>query len=449
MTDVIVYDVLCGQGKSTEIMNYMLNNPDNKYCYIAPYLTECHRFAGTKFNPKDDRKKPLFIEGSKKDYEYVDVKDDELVEKKKLLNFRHPDNRNKDGSKVTSLCNLMSNGNNVVSTHALFTELGSSVLDCAKDYTLIIDETVNIYEIDSSLKDVLWCLKRKIMYLDEDGITLRFDRNNLGDCVNDEEDAAIGSRYEDLAFQCDLGQLLYIDGKVIIWELSVELIKAFKKVIILTYMFKGSEMYNYFKKKGVDFTYAKLSRENVLTAKDVAHLIEVVDDHKLNLVGEYPTALSASGVKGGESDKNKRPLTKEATKTALKNNLHNLFNQRWKAKAKDRMWTSFDDTRKFIASGKYENQFLAFNYKATNDWKEVHHVAFLLNVYMNPMIKRACSDRGLDASKEADELYAISTLIQFVFRSACRAGEKIKLYLPSSRMRDLLERWKKGEFDEV
>ena len=449
MTDVIVYDVLCGQGKSTEIMNYMLNNPENKYCYIAPYLTECHRFAGTKFNPKDDRKKPLFVEGSKKDYEYVDAKDDNLVEKKKQLNFRHPDNRNKDGSKVTSLCNLMSNGYNVVSTHALFTELGSSVLDCAKDYTLIIDETVNIYEIDSSLKDVLWCLKRKIMYLDEDGITLRFDRNNLGECVEDtDEDVAIGSRYEDLAFQCDLGQLLYIDGKVIIWELSVELIKAFKKVIILTYMFKGSEMYNYFKKKGIEFSYAKLSKENVLTAKDVAHLIEVVDDHKLNLVGEYPTALSASGVKGAESDKNKRPLTKEATKNALKNNLHNLFNQRWKAKAKDRLWTSFDDTRKFIAGGKYENQFLAFNYKATNDWKEVHHVAFLLNVYMNPMIKRACADRGLDASKEADELYAISTLIQFVFRSAVRKSEPIKLYLPSSRMRDLLERWKNGEFDE-
>lgn len=447
MTELVVYDVLCGQGKSTEIMNYMLNNPFQKYCYIAPYLTECHRFAGTKFDVKDSRKKPLYANYDERLYDYVDKEDDILIERKKVLNFRHPDNRNKDGSKITSLCNLMSSGSNVVSTHALFTELGSNVLSCAKDYTLIIDETVNIYEIDASLKDVLWCLKHKVMYLDEDGMTLRFNRANLGAVSEQDEDAAIGSRYEDLAFQCDLGQLLYIDGKIIIWELSVELIRAFKKVIILTYMFKGSEMYNYFQKKGIDFSYAKLSKENVKSAKDVAHLIEVVDDHKLNLVGEHPTALSASGVKGSEKSSNKRPLTKEATKTALKNNLHNLFNQRWKAKASDRLWTCFDDTRKFISNGKYDKQFLAFNYKATNDWIDVHHVAFLLNVYMNPMIKRAASDRGLDASKEADDLHAISTLIQFLFRSAVRKGEPIKLYLPSSRMRELLERWKNGEFD--
>ena len=44
--------------------------------------------------------------------------------------------------------------------------------------------------------------------------------------------------------------------------------------------------------------------------------------------------------------------------------------------------------------------------------------------------------------------YAISVLIQFVFRSAVRKGEPIKLYLPSLRMRELLERWKNGEFDE-
>lgn len=44
----------------------------------------------------------------------------------------------------------------------------------------MIDETVNIYEIDSSLADVKYCLKEDIMYLDEDGITLRFNRKNLG-----------------------------------------------------------------------------------------------------------------------------------------------------------------------------------------------------------------------------------------------------------------------------
>ena len=61
MTEIIVYDFLCGQGKSTEIMNMMLNNHNEKYCYIAPYLTECHRFAGTVFDKNDSRKKPFLL----------------------------------------------------------------------------------------------------------------------------------------------------------------------------------------------------------------------------------------------------------------------------------------------------------------------------------------------------------------------------------------------------
>ena len=76
---------------------------------------------------------------------------DTLIEKKKQLNFRHPNTRNKDGSKATSLCSLLSSGYNIVSTHALFTELGSNALDCANEYTLVIDETVNIYELDPAV----------------------------------------------------------------------------------------------------------------------------------------------------------------------------------------------------------------------------------------------------------------------------------------------------------
>ena len=39
---------------------------------------------------------------------------------------------------------------------------------------------------------------------------------------------------------------------------------------------------------------------------------------------------------------------------------------------------------KVIANGKYGNQFLAYNYKATNEHINKHHVAFLLNVFQIP-----------------------------------------------------------------
>lgn len=38
-------------------------------------------------------------------------------------------------------------------------------------------------------------------------------------------------------------------------------------------------------------------------------------------------------------------------------------------------------------------------------------------------------------------MYALSILIQWVFRSAIRNGKKIKIYIPSERMRYLLKEW--------
>lgn len=431
MTKVKILDFMCGQGKSTFVRKMVSEKPDGCYLYIAPYLTECHRFAGTVYSESDVKKKPLFDDNG----DYIRVAPDCGVDLSKM-NFKHPNNRNRAGSKELSLCQMMAKKENIVSTHALFTDLGSNAKACASQYTLIIDETVNIYEIDNRKSDVEFCLKRKLMYIDEDGVTLRFDRKNLG-VAEDGEDSAVGSRYEDLAVQCDLGQLLWVNGKAVVWELSIELLKSFKEVWVCTYMFENSEMCSYFKKHELPYEYVKLDRESVKRSVDVAHLIEVVDDPKLNSIGEL-TILSASGAKKGKSG--------DLIKTSLKNNLHNLINQKWKAKAGDRLWTCFKEQSTTVANGKYMKQFLPFNYKATNDFIDVHHVAFMLDVYQNPNIQKLCVGRGIPFSNDH---FAISTLIQFVFRSAVRNGEPIKLYLPSSRMRGLLERWKLGEFDSV
>ena len=46
------------------------------------------------------------------------------------------------------------------------------------------------------------------------------------------------------------------------------------------------------------------------------------------------------------------------------------------------------------------------------------------------------------------DLWALSNMIQFVFRSRLRKVEPINLYVPSSRMREVFKRWLEGEFDE-
>ena len=40
-----------------------------------------------------------------------------------------------------------------------------------------------------------------------------------------------------------------------------------------------------------------------------------------------------------------------------------------------------------------------------------------------------------------EDLYSLSELIQWIYRSRIRNGEKINLYIPSKRMRELLIDW--------
>lgn len=425
MNKVVVLDALCGQGKTESIIDMMQKEKEGKFLYVTPYLSECHRVAGTVFDPLDEDKKPLV--NSDGDYIY------ENNARLKDFKFKHPDDS--FGKKGKSLCALLSNGDNVVSTHALFTELGSNAIEAAKDYTLIIDESVNVYTQDSRHKTISDAMAKKIIYLDEDGITLRFDRSMFGEATEEHPDTAKGSLYESIAAQCDLGQLLLIKKKTVVWEMSADLLKTFKRVIICTYMFEGSEMSVYLKKKGIDYTVQKIP--SAKTAKDVAHLIEVLDDDKLNAIGATGKLSSSSFSQKGK---------KEVLCETMRRNLQNVFTNKWKAKANDRLWTCFVANKKIIGGEKYLNQFLSYNYKATNDYMNVHHIAFLIDVHTNPNVVEASEINSRSSMDQ--ELHAVSSLIQFIFRSAVRKGESIKLYLPSLRMRELLERWKQGEFDE-
>ena len=38
MTEFIVYDALCGSGKTTKVKNYILDKPNERFNYKKPYL---------------------------------------------------------------------------------------------------------------------------------------------------------------------------------------------------------------------------------------------------------------------------------------------------------------------------------------------------------------------------------------------------------------------------
>lgn len=85
---------------------------------------------------------------------------------------------------------------------------------------------------------------------------------------------------------------------------------------------------------------------------------------------------------------------------------------------------------------------VASNARATNSFSNRHTLAFMLKVSPNPEISKYFGKRGASLSSDT---YALSGLIQWVWRSAIRKGEPITLYLPSPRMRRLFEEWLEGK----
>lgn len=418
-----VYDAMMGSGKTTRIIEEIRTaEKEQNFLYITPLLDECHRIAGTTYDVDDALKRPLITteDATSVHYEYED--DAPLKDRR----FKHPSY--KGGNKAESLQYLLKNKENIVSTHQLFMNLTPNMLEEAKDYTLVIDETIQVYDVYTEHTSVeLEALFRLgWIKVDDDNITLRFNRDSFGENGGDPS----GTKYENLATMCDLGQLLYVDQKLIVWELSIDTLKSFKEVWIATYMFEGSQMSAYLKSYGVKYELIRFGNK----PSQIKHLVNISTNKHINAIGDKNTALSSSQFK----------LNKKALCEQLAKNVDNYFRNHAKGKKADRLWTSFKEGSSAIAGTRYKEEWLAFNTKATNEYKDRFNLAYLLNLYPNPMVVKASAMKGYPVK---EEIFALSEMVQWIWRSAIREGNEINIYVPSSRMRTLLQRWLNDEFE--
>ena len=63
---------------------------------------------------------------------------------------------------------------------------------------------------------------------------------------------------------------------------------------------------------------------------------------------------------------------------------------------------------------------------------------YIANLFMNVNEKKFYQMHGIEVD---EDIYALSIMVQWIWRSAIRDGEKVNLYIPSKRMRTLLINW--------
>lgn len=402
---VLVCDAIMGAGKTSAAITYMNEHSNDLFVYITPFLDEANR-----------------IRLSCPDLHFVEPSN-------KLGQF--------DFSKTVHTFDLLKNRRNIATTHKAFKYYTPEMMQEIREggYTLLIDENVSVLESTNITRADIDMLC-ECGFVESDGN----DGNEykLGDRVY--EGSAFGEFIRTMRLRKMMRVIDDDDDMLYYWMLSPEFITAFKDVIVMTYLFDGQDIHHFLELNRVPYTKigTKLCDDGRYRFHEGAYappaytgrlseMIHIYEGEKLNEIGDNTFALSMNW------------FEKKSGVEKLKNNVYNYFrNIIGDDMSSGRMWGTYDKFRTALRGKGYTNQFVIFNDRATNAYRERNVLVYAVNLYMNVGQKLFYRSRGIEVS---DDAYALSIMVQWVWRSAIRDGKEIWIYVPSRRMRELLIDW--------
>ena len=386
-----------GSGKTEWAIKYMNAHPNKRFLYISPFI---------------------------KEYERV---------KERCTDFHIP--LKDGGKKIDHIKEQIKNNLNIASTHALFGYFDDECIQLIKNsnYTLIMDEVLEIVELLGINKTQLYILKNSG--------AINIDKKNRA-TWSDKYQKYQNDNLELLRTISKQNNIFEICGETLMWIFPPEVFAAFDEVYLLTYFFESNIMYNYFKvnhleyiKKSVrdgklvDFYCPDLSKY-----KDLIHIY----DGKLNTnIKQNRTTFSLNWY---NNPNNAKDVEK------MKRNIYNWFRNISGSQYNERMWTSFNEHREILKNKGYTKNYVVNNCRSTNDYMNRSALAYTINRFYNPMLIKYFSQMGYPLNQD---LFALSEMIQWIWRSRIRNDQPINIYVPSNRMRGLLKTWLNKEFYEV
>ncbi len=400
--DVKIVDAVMGAGKTSAAINYMSTSDESeKFMYITPLKSEVRRII-----EKCDNDKRAFYQ---------------------------PEEYHMGDTKLNSIKRLVSRNADIASTHALFHRFDREMIDLcrAANYTLIMDEVTDVIKEYDLSKEDFKILLDTCVYIEEDTHLIKWREDAMD----------YNGKFANEKRLCDMNCLAYYGNSVMMWLFPIEVFNAFRKVYILTYKFNAQIQRYYYDYFGVPYEFIYVKGDSPDTYEftevptgysskyDYKNLIHICDHQKLNMIGDLQSDLSLTWF---VRNKNNQVIKK------LKNNLVNYFNNICKAKSNDIIWTTFKDYKNFLKGKGYTSGFLSINARSMNEFRDRHYVAYAANRFLNPFIKSFFVQHDIAVDEDG---YALSEMLQFIWRSAIRDGEEIYIYIPSIRMRTLLQNW--------
>ena len=400
-----IIDKPCGSGKTTAMINNF-NNQD-KYLVIVPLLSEVNRIV-------EDSKEVVFVQPHAND--------------------------NTSGTKYASLEKHLLLGCNIVSTHKMY----ESLVPLAKagllsDYHIIIDEVPDVVQsIATKSKTSIdeFYIDTGFMEVNEESGLVRPTQKwiDIQDQVSDTLSPKILS--------AALSSCLYLqDRQMFIWALPQAILQAGLSLTVLTYKAEGSLFVAFLRKLGLAFeleTDASMDRQ---FKEKAAQLIAIEDTPALSKLTFTHTAQQKGSKSASYCNKVSGSLKnlrgRKLKGVDVKDILVTCMKGAWLKSANDnqlKLGPFAKDSR--IKDVKW----ISNTTRGTNDYINRSHLIYLYDQNINPVVARWLGD----SSRAFNDAYALTELIQWVWRSRVRRGEPITLYLPSLRMRRIFEEWLYG-----
>lgn len=403
MGKVTIIDSIPGSGKSTFCFNKMNEEKDKRFIYITPYLSEIDRaldFCSDRF-------------------------------------FVQP--KNVGSGKLESFNNLLKEGRNIASTHALFKFCNNDTLKYLKEmnYTLVLDEVMSVVEtIKLKKSDIESIIKN---YVEVDPVTKRLTWIDI----------TYSGRFDDIRTQVESGNMYFIRDKLLIWVFPIDIFEALSETFVCTYLFDGQLQRYHYDANNVKYEYKSINKINDTyelseynEVEDLSHIKKLINiyEGRLNTIGEDVKGKKGHNLTVAWYDRQHK--NKLDGLDVLKKNLVNYFQNICGTSSDENMWTVFKDHKNKCKGSKYTKGFVSCGCRATNEYSHKKTLAYCINVFNNPMIIGFFQDNGVTVNQEK---YALAELVQWIFRSSLRNGEKINIYIPSERMRTLLKCWLDGK----
>ena len=290
-----------------------------------------------------------------------------VIEWSKSIPFQQPHANDNDAStKTESLESMVVQGQNIATTHSLHERLVPLARrGLLSDYDIIIDEVPEVFRsVSSKSKVSIEEFYLNTGYMTVDTKTGLVRPTNKWWSMRDDVDDTLSTS---ILTYANTGCLYLLEGHLFIWAMPKELLTAGRTTTILTYKSNGSVLSSYLKKLDVP--------------------VEVANDNQLE-------------------EAFKRKAAEYILITSAKDG--------WYKKGNEEVAGPFASGSKLFQGANW----VAKVTRGTNDYAHCSHLIYLYDQHKNPYVARWLENN----TRSFDDAYALTELIQCVWRSRIRNG---------------------------